>query len=505
MKPYATLCLTVIVMSVLTGCFDTRQIEKEFDRNRAAGYARLTRVATPESNQSEIPSDTLPIISGPLSLQSCIDMALVHNKEVQIARSRLLESDGQMQEAISTALPKASLQGEQMWKDQEIEFSFSDLFSGGGGQNDPASDFSVPPTTYSQESRQIQLLVRQPIYLGGVIGAALDAAKVYTYQVQQQLRASVQSVQYRTRQDYLNVLLARELAGVASQARDNAARLLEDTRKKYESGLAARFDVLRAEVRLKAMEAETIRRDNEFDTAVIQLRNTLGISQMSDIELSDVLEHKAVEYDREATLHHAMLRRPDLLIGEAMVRLMVDNLRSEKAGDKPNVYLQGSYIRSYPGSGEQFGGRDWDMYATAGLVVEWNFFDGLRTRGRVLQAKSKLQQQRLDLQRLEQKTQLEVSQALKNIENAERYLLTQAGNADNAREALRLTRVSYREGSATSLDVITEEVALAQAQSDYFTAIHNYQSAILNLELAMGTLGERNLNQVNSETEEPTN
>ena len=64
---------------------------------------------------------------------------------------------------------------------------------------------------------------------------------------------------------------------------------------------------------------------------------------------------------------------------------------------------------------------------------------------------------------------------------------------EDAVEALRLVRVGFREGTMTSLDVISAELALAEAQSDYYQAVHNYMGAKLDLSASVGIIGEESL------------
>ena len=479
--------LSLVIFGAGGGCITQEKIAQEFQsKRRARAAALLSKTAEPEMIEPEV-------ISGPLSLADGIELALIHNKDVQTAKQQLIEAQGQMTEAIATALPSAT-------------------FSGTGQRNDNTGLIAGPKETY-----QLQLLARQPLYLGGLTGAALDAAAAFSYMSQQLLRQSIQAVKLQVRQQYLQVLLARELARVSEQAQRDAEEFLLDTQKKLKFGTGTRFDVLRAEVRLRNVQAELIQRQNEVRLAIASLLNTLGVSQLSDVELTDQLEYQKNEASNNPCMLMALQHRPELLIGEAMIRLAKDNVISEQSGNRPKVFLQGMYQRSYPGAaanfkdlGKAFGGggedngedeegggmsfpsfdRVWDRTMFGGIMVEWSIFDGFLTDGRVTKAKAELRRQEIALSKMEQQVQLETTQALLNLESSDQFVQSQSGNVDNAEEALRLAQVRYREGAGTSLDVISAEVALAQARSAYNSAVHSYQVAQLMLEWATGTLGE---------------
>lgn len=482
-------------MAIVTmgGCYSQEKMAREFESNRK------TRAAALMSGQAE-PELGLPeVITGSLSLSDCIEMALIHSTDVQLAKQALLQAKGRMTEAIATALPKVN-------------------FTGSGQRNDNKGFIN------QKETYDLAFLARQPLYLGGVVGAALDGATAYSYMSQQQLRQSLHIVQLQVRSLYLDALLAQELIKVAEQAKVDAEELLADAEKKYKFGTGTRYEVLQAEVNVTGKETELIVQQNKAQVTLTALLNMMGISQLSKVELIDELDFHVEEMLKDHHMRTALERRPELLVGEAMIRLAKDNIISVQAGNRPQVYLQGMYQRTYPGFGANFdnifsglypafaqfleeanvdfddpgippssgggGGKDWERTMYGGLQVQWAIFDGFLTDGRVTQAKAELKRQEIGLSKMEQQVQLEITQALLNLADSEKLVLSQMGNVTNAEEALRLAQVQFREGAGTSLDVISAELALARARSNYSSAVHAHQLAQLNLEWSSGTIGE---------------
>jgi len=468
----------------LAGCPSQERIERDFQVRREAAYQRLM--------QTE-PNDTatdLKIVSGGIAVADCIELALRHNKDVQTAKVKLLEAKGQMTGAIATALPQAT-------------------FTGSALRNDNSGLFN------QKETYELQVLARQPLYQGGVTGAAIDAAAVFTYMTQQELRASIHRVELNIRGFYLNALLAEELVRVAEQSKRDAEKLLHDTQTLKKFGTATRFDVLRSEVRVSNVEAELIQTRNEYQLSLTRLLKEMGVSQLSEVGLSDKLKYEKIEKTASKSLFAAMKQRPELLIGEAMIRLAKDNIKAERATNLPKVYLQGIYMRSYPGFSANFdifspppeaeddggdtaggmpdfdmGGKIWERTMSGGIVVEWPFFDGFRTDGRVVEAKAQWHRQKIGLKQLEEQVQLEVKQSLLNLASSDKFVKSQEGSVANAEEALRLSQVNFREGVGTSLDVISAQTSLALARSNYVKAVRDYQLAGLSLDYATGVLGE---------------
>jgi len=471
----------LLLLFALAGCPSQLRIERDFQQRREISYQNLMR-----AGQSQSTTD-LEMVAGQLSMSDSLELALRHNKDVQLAKENLLEAKGQMTEAIATALPTAS-------------------FTGSALRNDN-SGFATQKETYD-----LMVLARQPLYLGGLAGAAIDAAAVFSYMSQQQLRQALHDVYRQVRQAYLDNLLATEMVKVAQQAKLDADKHLLDTEKQLKYGTGTKFDVLRARVRATSLEAELIRRQNQAGISLTNMLNVLGVSQLSDIQLTDTLIFEKQPPSTRDNLFLAMKQRPELLIGESMIRLARNNIKAQQAADRPRVYLQGTYQRTYPGFSSNFtdllpagddtdpdadpgdtampsfGGKEWERTMSGGIVMEWAFFDGFATAGRVTQAKADLHRQQVTLRKQEQQVQFELNQAVLNLQSSEKFVQSQSGNVDSAEESLRLAQVNYREGTGTSLDVISAQTALDHARADYITAVHSYEISLLSLQWAMGDI-----------------
>ncbi|MCP4710407.1 MAG: TolC family protein [Planctomycetes bacterium] len=495
MPKYGTMKFLILagaLAAIMGGCYSQEKMAREFESNRKSRAAALMNgQAEPELGLPEV-------ITGSLSLADCIELALIHSTDVQLAKQSLLQAKGQMTEAIATALPTVN-------------------FTGSGQRNDNKGFID------QKETYDLAVLARQPLYLGGVVGAALDGATAFSYMSQQQLRQSLHMVQLQVRSLYLDALLAQELIKVSEQAKLDAEKLLSDAEKKFKFGTGTRYEVLQAEVNFTSKETELIVQQNKAQVALTTLLNMMGVSQLSEVELTDVLEFQVEEKLKDHHMRTALERRPELLVGEAMIRLAQDNIISVQAGNRPQVFLQGMYQRTYPGFSSNFnsifsglypafsqfltdanvdfddpgippssggGGKEWERTMYGGLQVQWAIFDGFLTDGRVTQAKAELKRQEIGLSKMEQQVQLETTQALLNLADSEKLVLAQMGNVTNAKEALRLAQVQFREGAGTSLDVISAELALARARSNYSSAVHAHQLSQLNLEWSSGTIGE---------------
>ena len=67
-------------------------------------------------------------------------------------------------------------------------------------------------------------------------------------------------------------------------------------------------------------------------------------------------------------------------------------------------------------------------------------------------------------------------------------LREQKSNLELADEISRVSRVKYKQGVGSSLEVLNAEASIKESQVNYFTALYNALIAKVELEKANGTL-----------------
>ncbi len=87
---------------------------------------------------------------------------------------------------------------------------------------------------------------------------------------------------------------------------------------------------------------------------------------------------------------------------------------------------------------------------------------------------------------LEQTIDMQSKQAAINIKNAFATLETQTRNVDLAKEVVRVTKIKYKEGVGSNIEVINAESAYKEAQTNYFSALYDMLIAKVDLSKAKG-------------------
>jgi outer membrane protein len=132
-----------------------------------------------------------------------------------------------------------------------------------------------------------------------------------------------------------------------------------------------------------------------------------------------------------------------------------------------------------------------DYFTEAGRIgvqLQWNIFDGALTRARIAEAQADLDRSKWQEAGLRRDVELQVRQAVLNLENARVLLESQGANVQEATEALRLAEARQRAGAGTELDVQDARNALEQAKLNQVRARSQCSIARLGLDQATGVL-----------------
>ncbi|MFO8008792.1 MAG: TolC family protein [Candidatus Brocadiia bacterium] len=459
------LVLAAFALLGAAGCFPTREsIYSDLYASRRQSYARWARAEGEE--------EALPRMSGDLGLQDAVRVGLAYNQTLQRALQEKLKGEGRVLTAYGEALPQLDLSAGYTRLDQVFVVDLGvDSFQVGDKNN-----------------WSYQLNLTQPIFKGGAIPAAIRGAVLFRYWGDERVRQAVQDVVVQTAQAYYGVLLAARLYEVQEESLRFAEANLRNVVARQEQGVAIRYDRLRAELDVASARAELIRQRNELSRARTGLFRAMGVSQKSEVELTDQLTYLPMEPNYDEAVREAFMNRPNLFRAELDLRLQQEVLRGLFSEYWPQLEAWGWFRWAKPDPHEQ-SNIEWDRQWQAGLGLTWTLFDGLRREGNIIQQRAVARQSAIELADREQAVLQEVRTALLDLNDASELVDSQRLNLEQANEALRLVTVGAREGVNTELEVLDARAALTRARGDYYQALHSHALARLRYRRAVGVLG----------------
>ncbi len=457
----------VMAALLLAGCVSSERFYEDVSLSRDDAYRQW-------KSRKEHQQRSQTHISGELSLEDCLKLALVNNKVLQRVVQEKEIARGERFKSYSAILPKVDLTGQ--W--QEIDEVSSMSIPGGPGGKITMGDIH----TYSAGLR-----VTQPFFAGGSIPATIHAGKLFSLLTDQTVRAEVQNLTYTAIHTYYDVLLNQHLMQISADAVRSAKAHLDDVKQKRQGGVASDFDVLRAEVELSNFQAELIQNKNAINIAKAQLIKVMGVSQDSDFILSDKMAYVPSEIIMQEAVKAAFRNRPDLFSREFDIKYQKELLKITQSRYWPTIsgYYDNSWSKPDPHNRMLI---EWGHMWQVGVMAALPVFDGLYREGDIIQQKARVKQAQIDLIDSEETALFELTSALLSIQDAEEFVESQRLNLTRAQEGLRLAEVGYREGTNTQVEMIDAQAALTTAGANYYQAIYSHIIAKLDLQKAMGTL-----------------
>jgi HAE1 family hydrophobic/amphiphilic exporter-1 len=335
-----------------------------------------------------------------------------------------------------------------------------------------------------------QLRLDQVLYAFGRVGNAVKYAAIYKNIASLGVENARSEVAYAAREAYYRVLLMDKVTGIELQSLEQAHGHLTEVEQKYAQGTASRFDLLRAQVEVKNREPGVIQAENNLALSIEDLKRIVGLDSAGEIVLTDSLAYQATEVTEEGAIAEALAHRPEILSLELNVDGKKKLLAIEKAGMFPILGLYGQIqFQGQSGKDDLLGSFEKGNRATstsAGVALSIPIFDGLRTRGRVAQARAGLRHSEYQLQEARKGIRLEVSKAVRDMASLKKEYESQVATVGLAEEAYRIAQTRFRSGLSTQLELTDVETALDFAKTNFAQTLYKHNVAVANLERALG-------------------
>lgn len=408
-----------------------------------------------------------------LTLDQALSIAMEQNRDVQKAIEYQKWVQGKYVEERAAALPHFTLtaSGQRVYDDSILGLygAYATIFP------------------KQQDVTGGEVAMSQALYTWGQVGAAIRAAKLGIASASDQLRQFRQAAWRDVSAAFYDVLLAKEVNAIAAQNLQQKEAHLEEADKRYALGTATDYDVLAARVAVENARPEVIRSANQVSTAVKKLQFLLADSGDA-IDVEGTLEAEVAEPPGYGPcLQAALAHRPDLQGMEHRSEVYGQLVKIANAGDKPRLDFRANYgRREYEVDPLTSSGKLW----SAGLYISFPFFDGLKTRGQVLQARSDQATAEIEVAKLRDSVALEVRYAVDTAREAGEIVKALAGTADQAERLLAMANKGFEYGVKTKLDVDDAQLAFIQARGNLARARRDYKVALVNLDWVQGVLGE---------------
>ncbi len=428
------------------------------------------------------------IVSGntlKLSMEKAVQIALENNLTIRAKKQELYMAKQDVLKARSALFP--SIKGQAAYtrlsEEQKTTMMTGLRLSPTGNPQMPymiIPEFSEIKTTYFN-NYALSFSISQPIFTWGALRGAYKLSQKKLRSVDLEIKSTSLQIEEKVKESYINLLLARKSLSLLKQIENELRENLKSARERYEAGYASDFELLRAEVQLKAVEPQIIQIQGQIKVAEDAFRNLLGLPDSVEFELTDSLYHKKIEFSLDSLIQEAYRSHTGINLMEENLRLLEESIRLQKKKNLPSVFYSWNYKYQRP-----FGMQDeWHGMWTFTLGVSWNLFDGGSNKADVAKLNYQLKSLKISLENIKQGIKLVVKNYYTSLISLENSLQAQESNLKLAKKAYEMAKKQYEEGYATSLDVLNSQVQYAQARLNYLKTLTQYRITLTRLEYSV--------------------
>ena len=417
-----------------------------------------------------------------LTLKEAINYALENKADAKKAKLKVENSNYQIQEVRSRALPQITANGSLNYN-PILQTTVID----GAAFGQPGT---VIQAAFGQKwSSTAGLSLTQALF-DQTVSTGLKAAKSTRefYQINNQL--TEEQVIERVANNYYQVYVQRQNLTVIDSTYKNTTKVRDIIKGQYDNGLAKKIDLDRVSVKISNINTMRQQVLNAVQIQENALKFYMGMPIETQIEIPqtafEVSPHSLSEIPNTAI-------RTEYLLLKKQEQLLTYQKKAIEASYYPTLSLSAGY--NFIGQGPKMpigakpaDGVYWSDFSSIGLNLKVPIFTGFGTRAKVRQADIDLQTVKEDLNDTKLSLDLAFANAKTQIDNSLITINNQKENAQLAKDVLDNTRNNYVQGLASLTDLLDAENALTEAQNNYTSAILEYKLAEIQLIKSKGEL-----------------
>lgn len=416
-----------------------------------------------------------------LTLKESINYGLQNHRSVRINRNNVTAAHAKAQEALAGYLPQVSVNA---GLDYNLKLQQNVIPAGSfPGQTE---EQRITFGTKYNSTAVIQL--DQKVYDQSLI-TGLKANKYNNQLADLNEEDNNQALIYNISSAYYQIIVAQKQLDLLYSNRERFEKILRVTQLQAEQGVAKKVDVKQVQVNLNNVLSQISVTENNLKLAKNTLKNNMGLSQETDIQLTDTARWLSANpagklygpFDYKNTVSYQLQT--------AQVNLYDINRKSVRDQALPTLSVYGRYGAN--GFGQDNIGQAFDPlldYSAIGVKFSWNIFTGFRRQAQYKQATIDFDNAKEKLKLNEDLQNLQFQNAGAAVTRAQSTIATNRNNMELASEVYENTTLQHKQGIATISELLNAELSYREAQNNYINSLLDYYLADLDVQKANGTL-----------------
>jgi len=385
-----------------------------------------------------------------ISLNDAIDLGIKNSKQLKNSQAKIDEATAALQEAIEKKLPNASASASYL----RLSSANIDLKSSNNNNNNGGSAPKVNQALYGM------LNLSLPIYSGGRIRYGIESSKFLKKATELDAEVDKDEVVQNTIEAFANLFKAGSQARLVKENLLSAQQRVKDLSNLEKNGLLARNDLLKAELQSSNVELNLLDAENNLEMANLNMDIMLGLPVTTTLQLDTAgIERKNDPRVLEDYVKAALVQRKDKAALEYRRQAALSGVNTVKADMRPSIQLTGGYIAV-----------DVPNLVTItnavnlGVGVSYNISSLWKTKSKIKQAESRVQQLSINESIMEDNIRLQVSRNYLTLTSNRKKIEVYAKALEQATENYRIVKNKFDNSLATTTELLEADVALLQAK-----------------------------------------
>ena len=322
------------------------------------------------------------------------------------------------------------------------------------------------------------LSILWPLYTGGKIDGAREiySSKIVEAKAKHKMKKDEKFL--RLVKIYYGVVMSKELLKTRLEVQNALLHHYENAKKLKDAGQIPKIEVLNAVVKLDSAKIETTKAKHKYEITKLALNKMLDKDEVltSNLFINLHVDNEEI-YKRSMMENYAGL---DVIKSkQSQINSLI---KIEQSDYMPTIFAFGNYLLYKDHSPLMDMTPRWN----AGVGIKLNILSRKGVKHKIAAATilrnsltHTLNQAKKDLSLLVEKTYKEMLQYKKEYEDLSSSLKL-------AKENIKLRELAFKEGLATSVEVVDAQMFLAGAKTKRLNAIYNYVKKISQLSVLSG-------------------
>jgi len=391
-----------------------------------------------------------------LTLDEAVARAATSAPRLAEAQARVDAADAGIVSREAAGRPAATTSAAYQRTNHVIPFGFS---SAAGGLTEVFPD--VP------DNYRVRGEITFPIYTGGRVEAAVEAARADARAAEGDRRAVAADVAFDVTRSYWTLTLARDRVRVLTEARARADAVVSDVRARVDTGVLPPNELQSAQVQRARQNVAVIQADNDVSAAEAELARLTGLPPGQRILTTTPVDRPAAaigQSSTEALIARAREQRAERTSLVERASSFRAQATAARAGLRPQVAALASIEPTRPNPRFVPRADEWKTSWDVGVNVMWPIFDGGKARAGAAAAEAQAAAAEARLADFDAAVALDVRQRLLDIASTNAAIEASGEAVTAATEARRVLDERFAAGVATTTDVLDAQVALLEAQ-----------------------------------------